>query len=237
MPIVISAAIDRSLVSDQVFQVLCEAILSGSYGPGEKLPSQRRLAAEFGVNMAPVREAIKRLEQLRLLEVRQGDAMRVRDWRSQGGLDMVGHLIFGAAGLHRPTLSAVMEARRAMLAEVASRAAPRRTDAQSQRISELAQEIAGAASTEAAQALDFAFFAEMVEAAGNVVYTLIMNTLSGLYFARAELFFAMVDDRAELAPLYAGAALAIANNDGQSAARLVAELAALQAARLEQALG
>ncbi|MFI4978187.1 MAG: FadR/GntR family transcriptional regulator [Solirubrobacterales bacterium] len=232
-----SPAIDRSLVSDQVFQVLCEAILSGSYRPGEKLPTQRRLAADFGVNMAPVREAIKRLEQLRLLEVRQGDAMRVRDWHSHAGLDMVGHVIFGAAGLHRPTLSAVMEARRAMLAEVASLAASRRRDAQSQRLVELAHQIARAASAEAAQALDFAFFSEMVEAAGNVVYTLIMNTLRDLYFARAELFLAVVEDRAELAPLYSAAALAIAANDGPLAASRVAELAALQTVSLQKALG
>ena len=32
--------------------------------------------------MASVREAVKRLEQLRLVEVRHGDAMRVRDWRA-----------------------------------------------------------------------------------------------------------------------------------------------------------
>ena len=72
-------AIQRSLVSDQVFRVLCDQILSGRYEPGEKLPTQRALAAELEVNMASVREAVKRLEQLRLVEVRHGDAMRVRD--------------------------------------------------------------------------------------------------------------------------------------------------------------
>ena len=75
-------AIKRSLVSDQVFRLLCDQILSGAYRPHEKLPTQRALAAELEVNMASVREAVKRLEQLRLVEVRHGDAMRVRDWRA-----------------------------------------------------------------------------------------------------------------------------------------------------------
>jgi DNA-binding FadR family transcriptional regulator len=43
---------------------------------------------------------------------------------------VVGHILFGAAGLDRPTLSAVMEARRAMLAEVGRLACERRTEDQ-----------------------------------------------------------------------------------------------------------
>ena len=107
-------AIRRSLVSDQVFRTLAEEILSGRYEPG-KLPTQRALAAELGVNMASVREAVKRLEQLRLVEVRHGDAMRVRDWREHGGLDVVAHVLFRAGGLDTATLSSLLEARRLML--------------------------------------------------------------------------------------------------------------------------
>lgn len=229
-------AIDRSLVSDRVFRVLCEGILSGSYAPGEKLPTQRRLAADLGVNIGPVREAVKRLEQLRLLEVRQGDAMRVRDWRAHGGLDVVGHVIFGAAGLHLPTLGAVMEARSAMLAEVARLAAERRSAEQALRIERLAAELAGAPDADAAQALDFAFFSEMIDAAQNVVFVLIMNTLRELYFARAELFRAVVADHAQLAPLYARAAASVSASDAPAAAAAVSELAGLQARRLQEAL-
>ena len=95
-------AIKRALVSDQVFGLLCEGILGGRYRPDEKLPTQRTLAAELGVNMASVREAVKRLEQLDLVEVRHGDAMRVRDWRAHGGLDVIGHVLFRAGGVKRP---------------------------------------------------------------------------------------------------------------------------------------
>src|SRR3954447_17217462 len=101
-----------ALVSDQVFGMLCEGILSGRYEPGEKLPTQRTLAAELGVNMAPVREAVKRLEQLGLVEVRHGDAMRVTDWRTSGGLDVIAHVLFAAGGLEHETLKDLMEVRR-----------------------------------------------------------------------------------------------------------------------------
>jgi GntR family transcriptional regulator, transcriptional repressor for pyruvate dehydrogenase complex len=228
------STIDRSLVSDQVFRVLCEAILSGRYAPGEKLPTQRRLAAELGVNLAPVREAIKRLEQLRLLEVRHGDAMRVRDWRAHGALDVLGHAIFSGAGLDRATLGAVLEARTAMLAEVARLAAQRRSESQVQRLNEIAAELALAEDAEAAQALDFAYFAELIDAAGNIVFVLIMNTLRELYFAHAELFRAVVEEHLALVPLYERAASAVAEHDPAGAFAAVAELAGLQQARLQE---
>src|SRR4051794_41552174 len=69
-------------VAGRVFTRLSEEILSGRYEAGEKLPTQRKLAAELGVTMTALREALKRLEQLGLVEVRHGDAMRVSDWRA-----------------------------------------------------------------------------------------------------------------------------------------------------------
>src|SRR4051812_49447126 len=78
-------AIARISLPDQVFHRLVADVLAGRHAPGDRLPTQRRLAAELGVNMASVREGVKRLEQLGLVEVRHGDAMRVRDWRPHGG--------------------------------------------------------------------------------------------------------------------------------------------------------
>jgi GntR family transcriptional regulator, transcriptional repressor for pyruvate dehydrogenase complex len=233
----VAQAIRRSLVSDQVFRILCEAILSGRYEPGEKLPTQRAVAAELGVNMASVREAVKRLEQLRLVEVRHGDAMRVLDWRADGGLDVIAHVLFRAGGLDRETLSGVLEARRLMLAESARLAAERRSEAQAARLEELAERMASAGGADEAQALDFAFFSELVEAAGNVVFVLILNSIRQLYFEHLELFGAVVADHAGLAPLYRRAARAVASEAPSRAAGAVGELASAQEERLLEAIG
>jgi GntR family transcriptional regulator, transcriptional repressor for pyruvate dehydrogenase complex len=225
-------AATRSPVANRVFSRLVEDVLSGRYAPGEKLPTQRALAAELDVNMAPVREAVKRLEQLGLLEVRQGDAMRVTDWRASGGLDVIAHVLFAAGGLDRGTLDHLMEARRLMLAESARLAAQRRDDAQAQRLEMLAHRIADAADAEAAQALDFAFFAELVEAAGNVVLVLILNSIRQIYFERAELFRTMGGDP----ELYAKAARAVTRGQPDAAARAVTALAAMQQRSLMRSL-
>ena len=229
-------AIRPARVSDQVFRALCDDILSGRYEPGEKLPTQRRLAAELGVNMASIREAVKRLEQLRLVEVRHGDAMRVRDWRADGGLDVIAHVLFRAGGVDRDTLASLLEARRLMLAEAARLAAARREDHQAVRLEELAARFADAPEAAAAQAIDFTFMSELVEAAGNVVFGLILNSIRALYFEHAELFRAVVADRDELAPLYRRAAAAVQRGDGRRAAAVVAALAAAQEASLTEAL-
>jgi GntR family transcriptional repressor for pyruvate dehydrogenase complex len=223
----------RTDVGGRVFSRLVEDVLSGRYEPGEKLPTQRTLAAELDVNMAPVREAVKRLEQLGLLEVRQGDAMRVTDWRSSGGLDVIAHVLFAAGGLDRDTLVHLMEARRLMLAESARLAAQRRDDDQARRLRALAERIAEAPDPQAAQALDFAFFAELVEAAGNVVLMLVTNSIRRVYFERADLFLPLVDTPREA---YGRAARAIERRQPAAAARAVTELAAAQERALMRSL-
>ena len=231
-----SAGVRSAPVSDRVFRTLCEDVLSGRYEPGEKLPTQRELAADLGVTLTSVREAVKRLEQLRLVEVRHGDAMRVTSWRAEGGLDVIAHVLLRGGTLDRGTLAAIMEARRSMLTEVARLAAARREDPQAATLVELADRIAEATEAEAAQALDFAFFSEIVEAAGNVVFVLVMNLIRQLYFEQAELFRAVVSRHGELGPLYRAAAAAIERRDPAAAAGAVERIARAQEARLEASL-
>lgn len=223
-------------VAGRVFTRLSEEILSGRYEPGEKLPPQRTLAAELGVTMTALREALKRLEQLGLVEVRHGDAMRVSDWRARGGLDVIAHVLFAAGGLDRGALADVMEARRLMLAEAAGLAAERRGDAEAERLVDLARRLGEAPDADAAQALDWAFFHELVEAARNVVLLLVMNSIREVYLQRGELFRAVVADTGELAPLYARASQAIVRRRPDAARRAVAELAALQQRALMESL-
>jgi len=228
--------LSRTSLPDQVFHRLVSDVLSGRFAVGERLPTQRALAAELGVNMASVREGVKRLEQLGLVEVRHGDAMRVRDWRLHGGPDVLVHLIARSGSLDVEMVGSVMEARRLLLSESARLAAARRSPEQAELLGSLAEQLAGAADDEAAQHLDFAWYAVLIEAAGNVVFLLVMNSIRALYLDNLELFRPIVSDRAELVSRYRAAALAIAAGDGDAAAAEVFQLAAAQEARLLAAL-
>jgi DNA-binding FadR family transcriptional regulator len=214
----------RSSVPDQVFARLCEAILGGRYEPGERLPTQRALAADLEVNVATVREAVKRLEQLRLVEVRHGDAMRVLDWRRSGGLDALALLTSVDADVVR----SLFEARRLLLSEAARLAARRRSDEQAQTIAELARAVAIAPDDHGALLADWHFMAAIVEAAGNLVLQLIMNSVRELYLPRIGAFGGIIARRDAWAPLYARTAEAVAAGDGETAAAAIRTLADAQ---------
>jgi DNA-binding FadR family transcriptional regulator len=216
--------LSRTSVPDQVFARLCEAILGGRYEPGERLPTQRALAADLQVNVASVREAVKRLEQLRLVEVRHGDAMRVLDWRQSGGLDALALL----GSVDEDVVRSLFESRRLLLSETARLAAQRRTQEQVETLAELAATVATAADDHGALLADWHFMAAVVEAAGNLVFQLIMNSVRELYLPRIGAFSGIVAHRDEWAPLYARTAQAIAANDGDAAADAIAELAGAQ---------
>ncbi len=218
------APISRASVPDLVFAALCDAILTGRYAPGERLPTQRTLAAELGVNMASVRSALGRLEQLRLVEVRHGDAMRVLDWRRSGGLEALAVL----GGVDPATVAALFEARRLLLTEAARLAAERRTGEQAEQLRELAASLCTAVDDHAALLADWAYMSTIVEAAGNLVFQLIMNSVRELYLPRIELFTPVVADRPALAPLYERAAEAVSARDGDAAAETISELATAQ---------
>ena len=77
---------------DEIARALRDDILRGRYAPGERLPSERDLAATSGANRSSVREALVKLEQLRLIEIRRGGGARVRSL-DRASLDVLVHLL------------------------------------------------------------------------------------------------------------------------------------------------
>jgi GntR family transcriptional regulator, transcriptional repressor for pyruvate dehydrogenase complex len=59
-------------LSQRVIRSVRDALLDGRWGPGDRLPSEKVLAEQLGVGRNVVREAIKALESLGLVEVRRG---------------------------------------------------------------------------------------------------------------------------------------------------------------------
>ncbi|MBV1779284.1 FadR family transcriptional regulator [Paeniglutamicibacter sp. ABSL32-1] len=68
----------RPPLADEVVARLREAVASGRWGVGEKIPSEPELIAEFGVSRGTLREAIKALAHAGLFEVLRGDGTYVR---------------------------------------------------------------------------------------------------------------------------------------------------------------
>ena len=69
--------ISRSVLSDQVKDRLLQAILDGRYPPGARIV-ETRVAREFGTSQAPVREALRDLEAIGVVETTAFRGARVR---------------------------------------------------------------------------------------------------------------------------------------------------------------
>lgn len=71
------AHVTRNPLREQIRKVLVDGLLAGRWQPGERIV-ERRVAAELGVSQAPVREALRELETLRLIESVPNKGARVR---------------------------------------------------------------------------------------------------------------------------------------------------------------
>ncbi len=221
----------RPLVAGRVFATLLRRLLTGAYAPDERLPSQRALAAELGVTMTALREALKRLEQMGMIEVRHGNAMSATRWRESGTLDVLAHLLVQGDGLDAGVLGDIMEARCYMLRELAGLAAARADAERSARISELATAVAAAPDAAVAAFTDFAFFTEIARAAENVVFLLILNSIRSVYLEHAERI-PVTTDHHQLAPMYVALAGAISGGDVEAARARAWQLACAQRERV-----
>jgi DNA-binding GntR family transcriptional regulator len=73
--------LSRSMLRDQIKDILVERIIKGVYPPGERIV-ETRVAQEFGISQAPVREALRELELLRLVVSEPFRGARVRSFTS-----------------------------------------------------------------------------------------------------------------------------------------------------------
>lgn len=80
--------------ADAIAATLRSQILSGKYGPGERLPSERELSERLGVNRASAREALKQLEQNGMISIRRGGGARVVPLE-EAGLGVLQHFLGG----------------------------------------------------------------------------------------------------------------------------------------------
>lgn len=98
--------VEREDLAAGVARQLRVAIIGGELQPGELLPPERRLAEQFGVDRHTLRSALSELEQLGLVERRQGSGSRVLDFHETGTLDLLRHLVEPGEGRPDPGIVA-----------------------------------------------------------------------------------------------------------------------------------
>lgn len=156
--------IENQGVTTAVIQRIRSALLRGELKPGDKLPSELDLAKSLGVARPSVREALKILESLGVLEIRRGSGTFVSDGSSPKVIDP---LLFSLL-LDRGSAYHILELRRMFETAYTQLAAENRDESDLQKMDEAIRQLEEAASRgEQTGALDLAFHRIVLEATKN----------------------------------------------------------------------
>ncbi|MFI2347545.1 FadR/GntR family transcriptional regulator [Streptomyces sp. NPDC019443] len=107
---------------DKAFHGLRHMIATGRLGAGERIPPENELCEELGVSRGPLREAVRMLVALRIVEPRHGSGTYVSQLRPE---DIIGSLSLTVDLLPLSGLLEVYELRRVLESHVAAQAAAR----------------------------------------------------------------------------------------------------------------
>jgi GntR family transcriptional regulator, transcriptional repressor for pyruvate dehydrogenase complex len=173
--------IKRISLSDAVTDRIISQIQDGRYRAGDRLPTERELAEQLGVGRTSVREGLRFLEKLGVLEIRQGMGTVVRSL-SLG--EVFEHLVPVQTIIELPDRDVrdIMHVRRVLEAESAQLAAQHATDRQLGRLEELLHGMA--ASLEKPRdylEMDLEFHVVVAEAASNPVLAQLVNLIRDIY--------------------------------------------------------
>ncbi len=89
----VNAFQSHSKVFHGIVHQLKEMISNDGLQPGDKLPSERELSDRLSVGRSSVREALRALELLGLIETRRGEGTFIRDFRNHTLVDLLGMFI------------------------------------------------------------------------------------------------------------------------------------------------
>jgi GntR family transcriptional repressor for pyruvate dehydrogenase complex len=211
--------VEKQRVAEEIASQLRDLILTGHYAPGDKLPPERNLAKELGVNRSSLREALKTLEHLGLVKIRQGDGTRVQDFMRTGGLDLVSHLVPLAQGGNLEILHDVLEFRRIYGREVARLAAARCEPRDLEKLAALAHSADLTTDPEELLRVDYEFYVALTHAAKNRVFGLLINTTRQAVLNYAS-FFARFLSMDAVRQHHRALIAALGQRDGELAAKL-----------------
>lgn len=170
--------------TDQVVDGITAMILDGRLGPGQRLPIEKDLAEALGVSRGSLREGVRALSVLGVVETRQGDGTYVTALDPgllAGPLGLVVELQAAGHALHVHTVRRMLETEVAGLAAAAARA-PGTDLAAAHRALDDAAAVLGTdegVDHEALLAADLAFHHALAEVAGNPVLTALLDALGG----------------------------------------------------------
>jgi len=164
-------------IYQQVAGRIQDMILDGRLKNGDKLPPERVMSEQFRVSRNSVREAIRALEILGIVESRQGGG----NFIVAGAGDCLFEPLSIMFKLRNGSFSDLLEIRRGLEIEAASLAARRINPQQSAEMRELLEKFSNAADEQESIALDKELHLLIAEISGNEILSAFLNSISRLF--------------------------------------------------------
>lgn len=210
--------INKKNLSDEVASQIISRIISGSLTPGEKLPPEREISEKMKVNRHTLREALRRLESLGLLSVRQGDGVYIKDYRDSGNLELLKHIVYQRKDKTPGVFKDILEIRRIVTPEMAEKAALCRTESDIIVMKEIIN------SSRSVIEKDLAIHQAIAKAGGNIHYLFILNFFNDIFKEIALLYFSHEENRKVTVKFHTDITKAIIAADGKSAKKIMNEV-------------
>lgn len=203
----------------EVARKLLEYLLASDIQPGTRLPSERQLASQLDIGRSAVRDALRPLTWLGIIEVRQGDGTYLRGMSS----DLLPKVIEWGLMLGEKRVLDLVEARRFIETATARLAAERRTNEGLETIkTALARMRENRLDRGGFTEADIAFHLAIADVAGNTVLAGILSSVQSLLRVWIERVSESVADQDEFYGIHVPIADAIAAGDGDAAAAAMA---------------
>ncbi|OGV49703.1 MAG: hypothetical protein A2017_11055 [Lentisphaerae bacterium GWF2_44_16] len=168
--------VQNKKLHQQVFEQIQAMILKGRLKSGDRLPSERELGELLHVSRNSIREALRALEILGIIECHHGGGNYIKCDISSGILEPLS-LIFR---LHGGSLSDILEMRRLLEGEAAALAAERITPERAADLSRLIDTLRHCTDETESIRLDKEFHLKIAEYSGNVLLLSFLTAISSL---------------------------------------------------------
>ncbi|MEV7872212.1 FadR/GntR family transcriptional regulator [Streptomyces sp. NPDC088124] len=163
-------------VTDEAIERIKGMIVSGALRPGDRLPKESELAAELGLSRNSLREAVRALSLIRILDVRQGDGTYVTSLAPQLLLEALSFVV----DFHRDdTVLEFLAVRRILEPAATALASSRITEEELDTLGAQLDALGPEPSVEELVAADLEFHHGIVRQSGNAVLCSLLDGLSG----------------------------------------------------------
>jgi GntR family transcriptional regulator, transcriptional repressor for pyruvate dehydrogenase complex len=180
-------------LTDEAIEKIKQMIISGRVRPGEKLPREADLAAELGLSRNSLREAVKALSLINVLDVRQGDGTYATSLAPSLLLEALSFIV----DFHRDdTVLEFLEIRRILEPAATALAAARMPDEDRAELGKVLDAADASAPVDEFVAADMEFHRLIAVGSGNSVLASLVDNMS-VPTARARVWRGMTEPKAQ----------------------------------------